>query len=115
MKRLLKVLCIMMVMVFCVTNVKYAYAEGMSTRTIIRYLATGESDSGRIKVYANLVVQDSSNEIIDYSIADITGVFGVSNTNVVHSEITNNGTMLLVEVEYDYKGSYQIEAVYIDM
>ncbi len=115
MKRFFKVLCIMMVMVFCVTNVKYAYAEGLSTRTILRYQASGFSESGRIKVYATLVVQDSSNEIIDYTVTTIAGVFGVSNTNVVNSEITNNGTMLLVEVEYDYKGSYQIEAVYIDM
>lgn len=115
MKRFFKVLCIMMVMVFCVTNVKYVYAEEMSTRTIIRYLATGDSDSGRIKVYANLVVQDSSNEIIDYSVIDIAGVFGVSDAKVYHSEITNNGTQVLVEVDYDYKGSFQREAVYIDM
>lgn len=104
-----------MVLAFSVVNVKYIYAGEMSTLTILRYDASGSSDSGRLVVHATLVVQDSYNQIIDYTVTDILGVYGVTGANVIRSEITSNGTKLFVAVEYYYLGSYQYEAVYIDM
>lgn len=115
MKRLFKILCLIMALTFSIANVKYVYADGMSTRTILRYEASGYSDSNRIKVYATLVVQDSCDQIINYSITEVAGVYGVTNTNVLRSEITGNGTKVFVAVEYYYLGSYQCEGVYIDM
>lgn len=116
MKKFLKMICIAMVMVMGITGARInVYADGVSTRTILRYESTGMSDSGRIKVFADLTVQDSSNTIIDYTITKCVGILAVSNINVVSSCITSNGTQVFVDLEYYYGTNYCRESVYINI
>lgn len=116
MKRFSKIMCIMLVMACCIVNVNVpVYAEGASARTILKYQSSAYSDSGRIKVYVDLSIQDSNSTIIGYAIAKIATVYGVTNANVINSTITNNSTQVYVLVEYYYGGDYMIESIYVDM
>ncbi|MDD6571144.1 MAG: hypothetical protein PUF12_02025 [Thermoflexaceae bacterium] len=116
MKRFSKIICVMLVMACCIVNVNVpVYAEGVSARTILRYQSSAYSDSGRIKVFVDLSVQDSNSTIIGYQIAKIATGYGVTNANVINSTITNNSTQVYVLVEYYYGSNYIIESVYVDM
>lgn len=116
MKKFFKMICIAMVMVMGISTAKInVYANGISTWTILRYESTGMSDSGRIKVFANLTVQDSSNTIIDYTITKCVGILAVRDINIVDSCITSNGTQVFVAVDYYYGTNHCYECVYIDI
>lgn len=116
MKRFSKIICALLLMACFMVSVNVpVYAEGASVRTILKYRKSAYTDSGRIKVYADLSVQDSNSTIIGYQIADIITGYGVTNASVIYSTITNNSTQVYVLVEYYYGGDYIYESAYIDM
>lgn len=116
MKKFLKMICIAMVMVMGITGARInVYADGISTWTILRYESSAISDSGRVRVFADITVQDSSNTIIDYTITQCVGILAVRDINVVSSCITSNGTQIFVDLEYYYGTNHCNESVYINI
>ncbi len=116
MKKFLKAVCIAMVMVMGINATPInVYANSISTWTILKYESSAITDSGRVRVFANLTVQDSSNTIVYYTITDCVGILAVRDINVVSSCITSNGTQVFVDLEYYYGTNHCNESVYINI
>ena len=116
MKKFFKMICIAMVMVMGISTARInVYAQGVSPWTLLRYESSAITDSGRVRVFAVITVQDSSSTIIDYTITDCVGILAVRDINIVDSCITSNGTQVFVAVDYYYGTNHCYESVYIDI
>ncbi len=113
MKNAFKVICVALTLAFSIGSVKSVYADGISTYSVLGYSRTVSSDSGSITVTVNLVVQDSNDTILSYSITGIKYAAGVSSVNVLESGITADKKQVCVKVSYTYENKYTTETIYI--
>jgi hypothetical protein len=113
MKNAFKVICVALTLVFSIGSVKSVYADGISTCSVLEYSRTVSSDSGRITTVVKLVVQDSNDTILSYSITGIKCAEGVSSVSVLESGITADKKQVSVKVGYTYENKYTTETIYI--